>query len=118
GASIRDVMKDDVAKMKLPAEAGAIVESVRRGGPADTAGLRQSDVVVTFDGERVRSAGELTRLVQETPAGRKVKATVFRDGKRTDVEVVPAEPEGIRLPIDNDQIRESIGRVFPPAGQG
>ena len=39
-------------------------------------------MVVEYDGERVRSARQFTRLVQETPEGRTVKIAVLRDGKR------------------------------------
>lgn len=44
-----------------------------------------------FDGERIRGARQLTRVVRETPAGRSVAAIVFRDGARVDVNVTPGE---------------------------
>jgi len=113
GVSIRDVVREDLATMKLPAETGAVIEDVRSGGPADTAGLRKGDVAVEFDGEKVRSAAQLTRLVRETPAGRRVNATVLRDGRRTEVELVPAEPEGVRLPFNADDVRQSLERFLP-----
>ena len=53
---------------------------------------------ITFrndDGERVRSARQLTRLVQETPAGRKVSVAVSREGSRMSFTV---EPEAGRTP--------------------
>jgi serine protease Do len=113
GVSIRDVVREDLAAMKLPAETGAVIEDVRSGGPADTAGLRKGDVAVEFDGEKVRSAAQLTRLVRETPTGRRVKATVLRAGRRTEVELVPAEPEGMRLPFNTDDVRQSLERLLP-----
>jgi len=45
------------------------------------AGLKAGDVITAFDGERVRSARQLSRLVDETPVGRSVKMTLLRDGK-------------------------------------
>jgi S1-C subfamily serine protease len=44
---------------------------------------------VEFDGERVRSAAHLTRLVSETPVGRDVAFAVMRDGKKTDLHIKP-----------------------------
>lgn len=113
GVSIRDVVRGDLAAMKLSAETGAVIEDVRSGGPADTAGLRKGDVAVEFDGEKVRSAAQLTRLVRETPVGRRVKATVLRDGRRIEVELVPAEPEGMRLPFNTDDVRQSLEQLLP-----
>ena len=40
-------------------------------------------MIVEFDGEHVRSARQFGRLVQETPPGRAVKATITRDGQRS-----------------------------------
>ena len=69
---------------------GAVITNVTPSSPAATAGFQVSDVVVEFDGERVRSARQFARLVQETPPGRQVRTTVVRDGKRQDLAITPA----------------------------
>src|SRR2546428_13480915 len=56
---------------------GVVIEEVQPDSPAEKAGLKRSDVIVEFDGERVRSARQFRRLVDETPPGRTVKATVI-----------------------------------------
>ncbi len=43
--------------------------------------MKKGDIVVEFDGEHVRSVRQFTRLVQETPAGRKIQTSVIRDGQ-------------------------------------
>jgi serine protease Do len=68
---------------------GVRIEDVDEGSPAEKAGVRAGDVVVEFDGERVRSARQFARLVQETPDGRTVKATVVRDGSRQTLDITP-----------------------------
>jgi serine protease Do len=73
---------------------GVVVEEVRPDSPAEKAGVKAADVFVTFDGERVRSVRQFARLVQETPPGRTVKATVLRDGQQRDVEITPREGRG------------------------
>ena len=75
-------------------ESGVVVEEVRPDSPAEKAGVKRSDVFVTFDGERVRSVRQFTRLVQETPPGRSVKATVLRDGQQRNLEITPREGRG------------------------
>ncbi len=94
GVSIRDLDTDDVAKAKLGQPGGVLIEDVQEDSPASRAGIREGDVIVEFDGERVRSARHFARLVQETADGRTVKATVVRDGSRQTVDVTPARGSG------------------------
>jgi len=61
------------------------------------AGLKEGDVVVEFDGERVRSVRQFTRLVSETRAGRNVVANVMRDGSRVSVNVTPRDGSSMRF---------------------
>jgi serine protease Do len=83
----------------LPAEAGGqphagvLVDEVRPDSPADRAGLKRGDTIVEFDGERVRSARQFSRLVQETTPGRAVKAAIVRDGRRSEVQITPTETD-------------------------
>jgi predicted metalloprotease with PDZ domain len=59
---------------------GAKVRSVEEGSPAEKAGIKEGDVIARFDGEAVRSASHLARLVRETPSGRSVPIEVSRGG--------------------------------------
>jgi S1-C subfamily serine protease len=59
---------------------GATVRSVAEDSAAEKAGIKEGDVIVRFDGEAVRSASHLSRLVAETPAGRAVAIEVSRGG--------------------------------------
>ena len=85
GVRLADVTADEAKTMKLPRAEGAMVESVNPKSPASAAGLHAKDVIVEFDGVRVRSALLLTRLVTETPVGRDVTLSVIRDGKKSDL---------------------------------
>ncbi len=80
GVSLSDLSGDDRTRLKLADERGALVKDVQRETPAAKAGLKADDVIVRFDGETVRSAAHLTRLVRETPAGRPITIEVSRDG--------------------------------------
>jgi len=100
-------MVSDVPSTRQPSQANA--DSLRAGGqqlsgvridevhadsPAEKAGLKAGDIVVDYDGERVRSARQFTRLVQETPEGRSVAIGIMRDGKK---QTVNATPEAGRM---------------------
>jgi serine protease Do len=107
GVSVRDVGPAEAGGEK-PFE-GVLIDEVRPGSPAEKAGLRRGDIIVEFDGERVRSARQFGRLVQETPAGRAVKATITRDGQKKDVQITPAEGRGATMLFDGDRMREQLG---------
>jgi serine protease Do len=110
GISVRDLTADEVSKAKLPQAAGALVSAVADNSPALKAGLRNGDVIVEFDGERVRSARHLTRLVQETPPGRTVKTTVVRSDSRQTLDITPESRGrfGAGLPEIQREVERSL----------
>ena len=87
GMSIRDFNEDELKTGK--STAGVVIEDVEADSPAQKAGFKAGDVVVEFDGDRVRSTRQFIRLVQETPSGRLVGAVVTRDGQRVTLSVQP-----------------------------
>jgi len=87
GVSIRDFNEDELKAGKVTT--GVVIEDVETDGPAQKAGFKAGDIVVEFDGERVRSTRQFMRLVQETVAGRSVTAAVTRDGQRLTLNVQP-----------------------------
>ena len=76
---------------------GVKIDEVNADSPAEKAGIKAGDIVVDYDGERVRSARQFTRLVQETPEGRSVPIGLMRDGKK---QTVTATPEAGRTTWD------------------
>jgi serine protease Do len=94
---------------------GVRVDSVDEGSPAEKAGLRKGDVVVEFDGERVRSVRQFTRLVGETPAGRTINAVVLRDGQRQTVSLTPRENDSFRVFDNNWRMFEELRARPTPA---
>jgi serine protease Do len=97
GVSVRDVDADTAKGSSVSSAAGVLIEDVTVNSPAEKAGIKKGDVVVEFDGERVRSVRQFIRLVQETPPGRRVPAAVTRDGQRTAVTVEPRAASPLRL---------------------
>ncbi len=115
GVSIRDLSDDDKS-----AQAGVMVEEVSPDSPAEKGGIKKGDVISEFDGERVRSVRQFTRLVQETPAGRKAQVAVMRAGQRVSVTVEPREGSAFSFfrDFDGDMFGD-LGHDFafavPPA---
>lgn len=85
GASVAAVDGNDSKE----AQSGVSIETVDLGGPADKAGIKAGDIVTNFDGERVRSVRQFTRLVQETAPGHSVPVVLSRAGQRVTVNITP-----------------------------
>jgi serine protease Do len=90
GVTIRDLTAEDL-KGKAGGSGGVAIEEVEADSPAAKAGFKAGDIVVEYDGERVRSTRQFARLVQETALGRQVQTAVLRDGQRVTMSVEPRE---------------------------
>jgi serine protease Do len=123
GISIRDVDDADAKREKM-AQSGVAIDEVYTDSPAARAGLKAGDVVVEFDGERVRSARQFSRLVSETPDGRTVKLVAVRDGQRMTVDITPEAGPAMgewkfhgdfsSLSNLNDEIRGMLPKIAAP----
>jgi S1-C subfamily serine protease len=79
---------------ELRQDAGVEVVQVVEGSPAERAGLRPEDLIVAVDGKPIRGVDELHKLMVGDAIGRTLRVAVIREGRRRDVELVPAELEG------------------------
>ncbi|SEQ90921.1 serine protease Do [Nitrosomonas sp. Nm51] len=66
---------------------GILVAEVTKNSPADKAGLRQGDVIVSYDGEPVIDVGSFRNRVSLTPPGSREHLTVLRDGEKSDLTI-------------------------------
>jgi serine protease Do len=80
GVKLTNVTAEKMKDLKLSGEDGAVVTEVEDDSAAAKAGLKEDDVILAFDGERVRSTAQLRRMVQETPPGRTVAVKISRAG--------------------------------------
>jgi serine protease Do len=123
GVMVRDLDSTDTGA----AAGGVRVQSVDDGSPAGKAGMKAGDVIVEYDGERVRSTRQFTRLVQETAEGRQVPLAVLRNGQRQMMTAAP-EARGMEwnFDIDADQLHREVERGLegmrafrlPPSADG
>lgn len=91
GVGVRDIDAESKKTLNLKEERGAEITSVEPGSPADKAGLKQGDVVLDYNGQRIEGTQQFIRMVRETPPGREVKIVVSRAGSPFTVSAQPAE---------------------------
>ncbi|HEX6519218.1 MAG TPA: trypsin-like peptidase domain-containing protein [Streptosporangiaceae bacterium] len=80
-----------VWRERLGRTTGALVAEVVRGGPAERAGLRPGDLLLTAGGKPVKTAQDLQRLMFAEAIGRPLSITVMRNGALVDVIAEPTE---------------------------
>jgi serine protease Do len=90
GVRLTDLDADRAKELKLPEVRGVEVAAVVPGSPADTAGIRQGDVLISYNGETILGGQQFVRLVQETPQGRKIKIQLWREAQTMTVTVTIA----------------------------
>lgn len=81
GVTLRDLDPDLVESLALGDLAGALVQDVTDGSPGARAGLRAYDVILSVDGEAVRSNDELVRRIAAREPGAVVRLRLVRDGQ-------------------------------------
>jgi len=87
GVTISEVTAEKAKELKLSAERGVLLGEVEAESPAAKAGLKANDVVTEFNGQRIEGTAQFRRLIRETPPGRAVQLTVWRDGRAQSVSV-------------------------------
>src|SRR5438067_4727554 len=75
----------------LTALSGVRVLEVERGGPADRAGVRPSDILVALDGATLASLTDLQRALSVERIGRPSLLTLVRRGERLALTLTPTE---------------------------
>jgi serine protease Do len=99
GANIQSITPDLSKALKMEQSKGALVAEVVPGGPADKAGIKAGDVIVSFDGKPVHDSHDLPAMVAATAIGSEVPITLIRNGKEIRIAAVIAKLEsgGARL---------------------
>lgn len=95
GVNIRPMSAEVADVLGLDAPKGAVIEAVSAQSPAEAAGLKKGDIILSFDGKEVIELRDLTRAVATTAPEAAAKVTVLRKGREVsfDVTVGTRKPE-------------------------
>lgn len=113
------VVTDEIAEsLGLEEARGALIASVTPEGPAEEAGIRAGDVILSFNGEKIQEMRELPRLVAETDIESDAMVTLWRDGEEMTMDVTvgeleKAEEEGL---LARGPKTEASGKEFDALG--
>ena len=109
GVAIQDLSPDLAKSFGLKQANGALISDVTADGPADEAGIKQGDVVLEYQGERVEDPAALQRMVTRTAVGTKATVKVLRDGHEKELTLKIAEqPDTIKTAKADTTADESV----------
>ncbi len=91
GVTIQDLNQELAKQFGVGTPRGALVTDVAKDSPADKGGLKRGDVIVEFQGKKIKDVRHLRNLVAETPPGTKVTLKVIRDGREKTLKVTLGE---------------------------
>ncbi|MBF0466243.1 MAG: DegQ family serine endoprotease [Nitrospirae bacterium] len=91
GVNIQPLTPELAKSFGTKAQKGVLVADVMDGGPADKAGLKRGDVIISFEGKNAESTRELRNMVAATKPGTSVSLVVVRDSKEMAVKMTIGE---------------------------
>jgi serine protease Do len=109
GVNIQNVTREAAESFNLPRIGGALVGNVQPGSAAERAGVKEGDVILSFNGTEIGDSSELPPLVGATSPGTRARISVFRDGKTLDLPVVVGE-------LEDDTPAPARGTAQAPSG--
>jgi serine protease Do len=95
GVSVQEGISAELAEsFGVPGGKGVLVTEVTEDGPGAKAGLKPGDIVTAYDGEPLDASYRMRWLTANTAPGKRVKLSVWREGKPLQLIALMAEKPG------------------------
>jgi serine protease Do len=114
GVSVQDLTKELAQSFGAESTKGALIAEVVKGGPAEKAGMKQGDIVVSYQGKEITNASTLRNEVAISPIGEEAKATILRKGKTLELTVAIGNLEDATKLL-SASVKERLGVEVRPA---
>jgi len=99
GVGVSEVSSTKAKELKLPEERGAVLGRIVPDSPAAKGGLKENDVVLEINGQRVEGTEQFRRMIREIPSGRTASLTVWRDGRSQNMKVTLGRQDSSKLKV-------------------
>jgi serine protease DegQ len=87
GVEPQDITPELAEAFKLPRQQGAIIAGVMRGGPAEKAGVKVGDILVSVDGAAISGTAAMLQTISQLKPGSVSRFRFVREGKEIDLPV-------------------------------
>lgn len=106
GVTLQPVTPDLAFFFKLKEAGGVLIAEVSKGGPAELAGIRRGDVIVSVNRTPILEFNQLPAIVARIPAGDRAEIVVVRDARERTFTVTVGELPGVSPVAAPEDIRE------------
>jgi serine protease Do len=97
GVSIQDLNQDLRNYFGIKKKEGVIIVKVYQDSPAKKAGLKEGDLILTYNQKSVKTTRDLVRMVTDSEVGQKADLVILRNGKEKNIDIkVGKRPEDVR----------------------
>ena len=81
GVRIQQVTKEIAEVQQLKEPNGALIAGVSEGSPAEKSGIKPGDIILEFDGKKIKTMRNLPKIVANTDVGKNVNVKIWRNKK-------------------------------------
>jgi serine protease Do len=117
GISAQDLTPEMMEHFKVKEKDGVLVGQVHAGTGAEKAGLSSGDIIKSVDDKPVKNVNELVKEILRKKVGQKVKLSIIRDGKPTNIEVtttaMPEKPEIAKEKEEEEKLGAKVQELTP-----
>jgi Do/DeqQ family serine protease len=114
GIVIQELTPELAEGFGVKADSGVLVSDVMKDSPADGAGLKPGDIIVTFDGAPIKDVTDLQKRVAGVEPGRATPLLVIRDRASTPLTVKIGEQPGEETAATIGPREETLGLTVEP----
>lgn len=91
GVMLQPIDSDLAKAFDLPKVSGALVAEILKDSPAEKAGIKQGDIILSYNGTPVENVGALRNFIALQAPETKIKLSIIRDKKPLEIEIAVAE---------------------------
>jgi serine protease Do len=111
GVAIQDLTKEMVEYYNLKDRKGVLVAKVFENDPADKAGIKAQDIIISVNGKKIETSRELTSMIASLIVGEKARVTVLRNGKEKTFTVHIVKRDDDKLASERTTKNEEAGEL-------
>ncbi len=109
GVMIQNIDEDLAQSFGFKSTKGALVGDVTKDSPASKGGLRQGDILISYNGKEIDNVTHLRKMVAETKPNSSINLEVFRDRKTSTVNIKILELSGDKIEEQPEEAKLELG---------
>jgi serine protease Do len=111
GVGVLELSPEHIKSLNLKEPAGVEVSIVIPGAPAQAVGIRQGDIILEVNGQKVEGTEQFQASIGGKAPGTKITLTIWRNGARQNIaatlgrQVMPQLPFGLMIPMPSEDMQ-------------